>query len=415
MASNVPNRSRAWVWGLVAIVALLGLYFGLRSTHSTVTVRTATVDRQNLISTISTNGKVEPTEDFQAHSPLAGQVQRLLVSLGQHVKAGQELIRLESGDAASRLATARAGLVQSETGLQNMQRGGTQDELLSEKADLNAAEQQVQNLTAQLNTLQALQAKGSASPAEVTQVRQRLDDATAKVAQLKTRQSSRYSASDVASQQAAISQNQAALSAAQSNYAGVDIRAPFAGTVYSLPVNQYDFVNGGEALLNLADLTKLQVRAYFDEPEIGKLAHGQEVKIHWDARPDRVWHGHISQAPTTVITYGTRNVGECLITVDDASGDLLPNTNVTVTVTTLQRNDVLSLPREALRTEGTTNFVYRVTDNKLVRTPVQVGVVNLTRVEITGGLNQSDVVALGATTTDTDLNDGERVKVQSQQ
>jgi HlyD family secretion protein len=104
-------------------------------------------------------------------------------------------------------------------------------------------------------------------------------------------------------------------------------------------------------------------------------------------------------------------VGEALITVDDATGDLLPNTNVTVTVTTSQRDNVLSLPREALRTEGMTNFVYRVVDEKLVRTPVQVGVVNLTRVEITEGLQQGDVVALGAT-TETDLTNGMRVKIQ---
>ena len=122
----------------------------------------------------------------------------------------------------------------------------------------------------------------------------------------------------------------------------------------------------------------------------------------WDAKPDLTWHGHVTQAPTTVANVGSRNVGECLISVDDAHGDLLPNTNVTVTVTTLQHADVLSLPREALHTEGSNSFVYRVVDEKLVRTPVHVGVVNLTRVEITGGLKQGEMVALGAT-TDTDL------------
>lgn len=403
------------MWGIVAVAALVGMYLFVRSSHGTVTVRTATVERQNLISTISTNGKVEPTEDFQAHAPMPGQVERLLVALGQRVAKGQELIRLDSSDAASKVAAANAGLIASQTNLQNMQQGGSQDELLAERADRNAAEQQVQTLTAQLHTLQALQAKGSASAAEVAQVQQHLDEATAKVAQIKSRQAGRYSGGDVASLRAQVEQNRSALSAAQSSYAGVDIRAPFAGTVYSLPVNQYDFVNGGEALLNIADLTRLQVRAYFDEPEIGKLARGQAVKIRWEARPDRTWRGHISQAPTTVITYGTRNVGECLITVDDTDGDLLPNTNVTVTVTTLQRDNVLSLPREALRTEGSQNFVYRVVNGKLVRTPVDVPVLNLTRMEVSGGLKEGDVVALGTTTPDTDLVQGERIKVQPQQ
>jgi HlyD family secretion protein len=98
--------------------------------------------------------------------------------------------------------------------------------------------------------------------------------------------------------------------------------------------------------------------------------------------------------------------------VEDAKGDLLPNTNVTVSVTTLFRPNVLSLPREALHTEGSSDFVYKIVDDRLVRTPVQVGsAVNLTRFEIDGGLNEGDVVALGAT-TDVDLSSGLRVKAQ---
>jgi HlyD family secretion protein len=190
------------------------------------------------------------------------------------------------------------------------------------------------------------------------------------------------------------------------------VRAPFAGTVYAIPVSQYDYVNAGEALLDVADLTKLEVLAYFDEPEVGKLAIGQPVKIVWDAKPGLSWHGHILEAPTTIINYGTRNVGECLITVDDAKGDLLPNTNVTVTVTTQQHPDVLSLPREALHTEGTSNYVYKVVNDVLVKTPVGVGALNLTRVEITSGLGTGDKVALSATTEE-ELTDGLRVKVRN--
>jgi HlyD family secretion protein len=202
----------------------------------------------------------------------------------------------------------------------------------------------------------------------------------------------------------------AAVAAAESSYAGVYIHSPLSGTVYSIPVSQYDFVPAGEDLMDVADLNRIQVRAYFDEPEIGKLAVGQAVKIVWDAKPNQAWHGHISRAPSTVITYGTRNVGECIITVDDAQGDLLPNTNVTVTVTTSQRFNVLSVPREALHTEGASDFVYRVVQGKLVRTPVQIGALNLTRVEITGGLTEKDIVALNAT-SNRDLSNGLTVKI----
>ena len=88
------------------------------------------------------------------------------------------------------------------------------------------------------------------------------------------------------------------------------VHAPSAGTVYSLNVNATEFAEQGKLLLQMADLHQERVRAYFDEPEIGKLAVGQPILIKWDAKPGMVWHGHIERIPITVITYGTRNVGE---------------------------------------------------------------------------------------------------------
>jgi HlyD family secretion protein len=407
MAQIGKTQSRAWLWILLAIVVVVGAFLLLHR-KPVVQVRVARVSRQDLTSTIPTNGKVEPVVDFQAHAPNPGVVAQIYVHLGEQVQRGQQLLRMDSSDAANRVAGAQAGLQGAETALTNMQHGGTQDERLSAQADLTAAQNQVQQAQATLATDQKLLAQGAASPNEVALAQQQLTTAQNRVAQIEKRNHDRFGTIDLANQRAQVAQAQTNLAAAQSAYSGVDVHAPFAGTVYSLPVARYDFVQSGQALINVADLTKLQIRAYFDEPEIGKLADGQPVTITWEAKPNSVWHGHVEQAPTTVITYGTRNVGECLITVDDARGDLLPNTNVTVRVTTAQHNNVLSVPREALHTEGAVNFVYKIVKNKLVRTPVEIAptaVVNLTRAEITSGLNEGDLIALGAT-SEVDLTNG---------
>jgi HlyD family secretion protein len=317
---------------------------------------------------------------------------------------------MDDAEATSRLATARATLRTAEANLHDLQQGGSQDERLGLSGDLNRAQMQQQQAVKDLAALRQLQQKGAASASEVASAEQRLQAANASLDVLKTRTAQRYGATDIARAQAQVDEAKASVAAAESSLAAVNIRSPLAGTVYSIPVSTYDFVQAGEDLMDVADLNRIQVRAYFDEPEIGKLAVGQAVKIVWDAKPDLTWHGHISRAPTTVITYGTRNVGECIITVDDARGDLLPNTNVTVTVTVSQRFNVLSIPREALHTEGTSNFVFRVVDGKLVRTPVQIDVVTLTRVEITGGLSEKDTVALAAT-SNRDLSNGLAVKI----
>jgi HlyD family secretion protein len=220
----------------------------------------------------------------------------------------------------------------------------------------------------------------------------------------------RYGEADRARAQAELADARAAVAAAQRAYANADIRSPIAGTVYYLPVAQYDYAATGDDLVYVADLTHMRITAYFDEPEIGDLAAGQPVTITWEAKPGMTWHGHITLSPTTIISYGTRNVGESLIDVDDADGLLQPNANVFVTVTTARRMRVLSVPHEAVRDlNGPQPYVFRILNKKLVRTNVQTGIVNLNQIEITGGLAEGDVVALNAT-TNRDLSDGLDVK-----
>jgi HlyD family secretion protein len=106
---------------------------------------------------------------------------------------------------------------------------------------------------------------------------------------------------------------------------------------------------------------------------------------------------------------GARNVGECIITVDNSNGDLLPNTNVMVRVVTDKHLNALSIPREALHTDGPNHFVFRVMDGRTVRTPVNIGIVNLSFAEISSGLATPDVVAVD-TLNGTPLSDGLTVR-----
>ncbi|GGA56955.1 macrolide-specific efflux protein MacA [Edaphobacter acidisoli] len=383
------------LWGIFLAVILLVFILVHAFTREDVEVRVAPVTRQNVIATTPTNGKVEPVNEFQAHAPAPGVVGKLYVKVGQQVKAGDLLVTMNNSDAAARLAAANTQLSTAQAAMHNMEQGGSQAERLDLSSQLDRARMQQAQASKSLTALEQLQAKGAASASEVAAAHERLQSASSTVENLQLRGTESYSPADQARVRAQLADARAAVAAAQTGYADANIRAPFPGTVYSVPVSQYDFVSAGEDLLDLADLNKIQIRAYFDEPEIGKLAVGQPVSIEWDAKPLQRWHGHISIAPTTVITYGTRNVGECLITVDDAHGDLLPNTNVTVTVTTSQRFNVLSVPREALHANNG-DFVFRIVNGKLVRTPVVVGVVNLTRVEIVSGLSENDTVALSS-------------------
>lgn len=411
MAIASARRSSRWVW-LVSAVALIFIFYAVRMlTRGKLPVRAAEANVGNLTTTEATNGKVEPQINFEAHAPFAGLIHQLYVHEGQKVPAGKLLVAMDDSEAKARLAAALAAVRGAQAAYQAAQRGGTAEERLTLSGDLHNATTARDQAQHDLDALRKLQDTGAASASEVNAAEQRLAADNSSIQSLQQRQTGRYDSADLAHAQANLQDAQAAYAAAEDAMRQAIVHAPFAGTVYSLPVSRSEYVQQGDRLLSLADLKKLQVRAYFDEPEIGALEVGQPATIVWDAHPKQTWHGHIARIPSTIITYGnTRNVGEVLIVLDDADGDLLPDTNVRVTVTVANESNVLKVPRDALHIENGSSYVYRIEDGTLHRTPVTVGRLNLTDVQIVSGLKAGDLVALG-TTNAQPLGDGEPVNV----
>jgi HlyD family secretion protein len=367
--------------------------------------RYADIDR-----TVMTMGKVTPVDGFQARANFAGTVEKLYVQVGQSVHAGQMLVKLKDPYAGSRLASAQADLLSDELSSHNIQQGGSQEDKINMAGDRTHTEIEQVAAAKALATLTALERTGAATVAEVNGGIRRLQSADATLQTIDRRMGDRYSPTEMAAWKARVAQAHAVVSAQEAAYANANVATPISGTVYLTPVSRYDFVPQGGDLVRVANLDKLQIVASFDEPEIGALADGQPVTITWDGRPDRQWHGRILHAPLAANASGTRSVGVCTISVDDGNRDLLPDTSVTVTVTTAKRVHVLAIPHQDLHEDPPSHFfVYRVIDGKLIRTPVSVGLVTVDQAEIVSGLTPNDVVAASALDGQ-DLRDGMKVR-----
>jgi HlyD family secretion protein len=166
------------------------------------------------------------------------------------------------------------------------------------------------------------------------------------------------------------------------------------GIVYSLPVLEGAYVNPGDLVLQEADLSKVRVRAFVDEPDVGRLVGGDPIEITWDALPGRIWHSRVTLIPALIKLHGTRNVGETTCVVDNPDLKLLPNVNVGVTIVTAEHHEVLTVPREAVHQEDSRTYVYQIQNDELSRRDVQTSISNLTQVEVTGGLPDNALVAL---------------------
>ncbi len=407
---NSTGRKR-WLLaggGLVLAVIVLAAFVSMR--NGEVSVRAAQVERGTIRTFISTNGKVEAVDNFEAHAPMATTVKRVYVKEGQRVKKGQLLLQLEDGSARSEAARAAAQLKAAQADIISVSTGGTREEVLTTQTDLIKAQADRDSAQRNLEALKRLQEKGAASAGEVLQAENRLKAADAQVNLLQQRLKQRYSTPEVEKVKAQENQARAALEAAQELLRDSNIRAPRDGVVYSLPVREGLYVNYGDLLIQEADLSQVRVRMFVDEPDIGRLAPGQRIEITWDGLPGRIWTGTVSSVPAEVRPRGSRNVGELTCVVDNSDLRLLPNVNVGVSIITSEHHDVLVVPREAVRQTDGKPYVFQIVNGQLRRREIETGISNLTRVEVTRGLAEHDLVAQLAETS-APLRDGMSVKV----
>jgi HlyD family secretion protein len=394
---------------VLAIVAIVGAFSSMR--RRDMPIRSTAVERRTISSTISTNGKIEPVTGFEAHAPAPASVKKVFVREGDQVKAGQLLLQLDDVEARAQAARALAQIKAAQADLNTIHSGGTREEVITNQAELSRARSELQGAQRNLDAMRKLQNSGAASAAELQDAEMRLKNAQSQVSLLEQKTTNRFSTPDQQRAQAALEQAHAAYAAAEDLLSKTNVRSTVAGTVYSLPVKQGTYVNAGDLLAQVADLSRVIVRAFVDEPDIGRLAQGQHVNVTWDALPGRGWDGTVTQVPSTVIVRGSRTVGEVTSTVDNSDRKLLPNVNVSAIITAAKNENALTVPREAVHQDDGKRYVFQVVDNKLKRKNVETSLSNLTLIEIKSGLPDGAIVALGSLNGQP-LRDGAVVKAE---
>ena len=370
--------------------------------------------RQSITSSISSNGKVEPISPYIVRAQSDTFVEKVYATEGQNVKKGQLLITLDVKDAAAQLAAAKVKLLQSQHNLQAAQTGGRPDDAARVAGDLAKAQADRDRLQQQHDSLEHLLAQGAATKDEVAANGLLLAKANADVQKYAAakQEFTRQVGLDASQSALAVQQEQSDVAALEDKVRQGRITAPVDCTLYSLPVKAGDYVKTGDLLAEMADLHKVRVRAFVDEPDLGGLEPDLPVKITWDALPNVTWPGKTENSPKQVVARGSRSVGELLCSVDNDKLQLLPNTNVNVRINSKERRDVITVPRGAVETENGKRYVFVVKSGvgnaRLEKREIQVGIADATNFEVLSGLQTDEVVALPG---DAELRDGMLVKV----
>ncbi|MFZ0738093.1 MAG: efflux RND transporter periplasmic adaptor subunit [Candidatus Acidiferrales bacterium] len=410
MAEPNINRSLAQFLRVAFLPLVVASLVVLSGCGRDPDVQVVQVSRDNLQASITSNGKVEPINPFVFRAAFPTFVLKVIAAEGQAVRKGQTILTLDAADVESQLAAARSNLLTAKSDLLNARSGGPPDEVAQIDGDLRKTQAQVANLEQTQQQLRQLYAKQATTQAELDKNALELETARAVLQTLQQKKDDlvHRAALDVDRLTFLVQQESDLVRSLETKVRSALVIAPVNGTLYSLPVHAGDYVAVGQELAQIADLRKVQVRAFVDEPDLGGLAPDQEVRITWDAMPNREWSGRIEQIPKQVVAHGTRSVGEVLCSVDNDKLELLPNTNVSVWILEHARRNVLSVSRAAVRSDGPHRYVFFVDDGRLRRKEISVGIASASKYEILSGLSEGDRVAIPG---DVDLKDGMSVRV----
>lgn len=381
----------ARVAGLAALATVLAACGGAPAPATGY--ESAAVTRGDLSVTVEASGTIEPVADVEVKSKASGEILELGAEIGDTVEAGRLLVRIDPRTPKNLVDQAQAeldaALQRERTAQTQLERG----EKLRENAWINQSE------------LEGLEL-------------------------------------EVANTRAAAVAARVALENARIGLEDTEVRAPSAGTILTRLVERGQVISsptrdvgGGTVILTMADLSRVRARVRVDETDIGKLAAGVPARIHVAAFPGRGFEGVVEKIEPQAVVDQNVTLFAVLINVANEAGLLRPGMNVDAVFDVASREGVLTLPVMALRAArdvdatagilgldpaevraaiggpggaggrvagerggafslGRGLWVVALRDGREVPTPVETGVTDLDRVEITSGLAEGDEVLL---------------------
>lgn len=352
------------------------------------------VTRESIVSTLTTNGKVEPETYSAIRAEAAGAVKQITAQRGQEVTAGQMLVQLGASSASAALAGAQARAAQSRAELSTLEAGGSTRDLVQIDSSLTSVRSQLASAQKESETLQRLATKQAATRAEAEAAKNTVAKLEQEMQSLEQRRQALVSAADRTVAQARLQEAESGVATARVNASQLQVRSPIGGTLYAFDVKPGAYLNPGDQIGQVGNLSRMRVTVYVDEPELGRVAEGMPVTISWDALPGKQWTGTVEHKPTQIVTLGTRQVGEVTCLIENPDRTLIPGVNVNAEIRSSSVQNVVSIPKEALRRQGNESGVYKLADNEIVWQPVRLGVSSVTRIQALSGLKEGDSIVM---------------------
>lgn len=291
----------------IALAMVLALGACKKTTDPTVTIETAPVERRSIVLSAQANGTVEPVDVVEVKSKASGTIIRMPVDIGSNVRTGDLLVQIDPRDVQNQYDQAAA--------------------------DLSSATVSRAVALAQRNRSADLYKQRIITAQEMEQATLGFANADASVIKARTN-----------------------LSIAQVRLQDATVRAPTNGTIIARPVSEGTVItsattsaSGGTTIMQMADLSKVRMRAFVNETDIGNVKSGQTATVTVDAFPNRRFVGIVEMVEPQAVVQSSVTMFPVLVSLSNADGALKPGMNGAVVMDIARKDNVLAVPSDAIR------------------------------------------------------------------
>lgn len=450
-------KRRRSLWILMAVGAIVLIAGGLFAWRRVTArggaddVQTAVVTRGDLEIVVTASGSIEPAAEVDLAFDVPGRVAEVLVDIGDEVRRGQPLARLETDDLEQAVAQAELSLRQAELRLERLERPADEAEVRQAQHAVDQAAAALEVARLNLSTVlsstllnesledarsayeEALNDynywlgqynEGKADYWYVDRAKQRLDDAQLALSRVQQQADLQVESAqnevdlawqayqeaqdrlqkllegadplDLEAARLDVEAARLSLERAKADLEGATLVAPFDGLVAAVQVTAGEMVAAGAPAVRLIDLSRVRLTVSVDEIDVARLAVGLPVEVTVDALPDLVLRGEVERiGPAATMEAGAVSY-PVVIVLDPTDAPLRAGMSATASILVDELTDQLIIPNWMVRIDQTTGqpFVFRQTADGLERVDVRLGVRYEGYSQVLEGLEEGDVLVL---------------------
>jgi RND family efflux transporter MFP subunit len=347
-----------------------------------VNARTTTVQRMSVQRTADLSGTMTSPDQARVSGEVAGIVRDVLVEIGQEVKTGQELVRLDTVELNLALQRAESALRQTEAQLGIDSTRSNQIPPDDQISTVRTAAANRDDARAQLSRAQELIEKGLMSRAEVDTVQTRMKVAEAAY---------QAAVENVQALKASLQDRRAAFDLAKKKLNDAVIQAPVEGAIAERTVQRGEYIRENTPVVTIVRMNPLKLKTAIQEKYANLIHENQTVDFKVEPYPNEMFHGKIAYI-SPAVDQGPRTFAVEVL-VDNPSHKLKPGLFAQGAVRLGLDDNVLAVPEETVSNLAGVSSVYVVENGVVTQTTIQTGEHQGQLIEVVSGLKGNEILA----------------------